>query len=60
MKSWLLVGGLVVAVGAASSFFWQQNQTQTPLKLTDYVPADTVIYIGGQTDADLISQFESL
>lgn len=59
MKSWII--GLIVVTGAVGGFVWQQGITgNTPTDLTDFVPADTAVYIGGRSDTELVTKLESL
>jgi len=58
MKS-LIVAALVAAGGGGSYWFWQQQQSGE-VELGGYVPADTALYIGGQTSPAIVSQLEHL
>lgn len=59
MQKWIGAGVLVVAAGAGLA--WQQGWFDASGEpLSAYVPADTVMYIGGQADADQVEYMGQL
>lgn len=59
MQKWIGAGVLVAAAGAGLA--WQQGWFDGgAAPLTAYVPADTVLYVGGQADADQAEQLRKL
>jgi len=62
MKKWIGAGVLAAAAGAGLA--WQQGWFgATPTgsaQLTEFVPADTVFYLGGQADAKQIEQMRQM
>ncbi len=59
MQKWIGAGVLVAAAGAGLA--WQQGWFGAGSEpLTHYVPADTVLYMGGQADADQIDHIRKL
>ncbi len=59
MQKWIGAGVLVAAAGAGLA--WQQGWFGDGSEpLTAYVPADTVLYVGGQADADQIEHIRKL
>ncbi|GAA0791306.1 hypothetical protein [Marinobacterium sediminicola] len=61
MQKWIGAGVLVAAAGAGLA--WQQGWFGTAAgsePLTAYVPADTVLYVGGQADADQMEHIRKL
>lgn len=57
MKSWLLAA-LIAAGGSGGYLFWQNYYTPQPSSLGQYVPADTVLYLGGSTNPAILAQIE--
>ena len=59
MQKWIGAGVLVAAAGAGLA--WQQGWFGTGSEpLTAYVPADTVLYLGGQSSAEQVEQIRKL
>lgn len=62
MKKWIGAGVLAAAAGAGLA--WQQGWFgATPAgsaRLTEFVPADTVLYLGGQADAKQIEHIRKM
>ena len=59
MQKWIGAGVLVAAAGAGLA--WQQGWFGADSEpLTAYVPADTVLYVGGQADADQLEHIRKL
>lgn len=57
MKSWILAT-LLAAGGSGGAWFWQNHYVQELVGLGEYVPADTVLYVGGTTNAAIAAQLE--
>ncbi len=62
MNKWIGAGVLVAAAGAGLA--WQQGWFDSSSagagQLTDFVPADTVLYMGGQAEAKQIEQLSQM
>jgi len=55
----LILAALVAASGSGGYWFWQQQQGNTA-ELGAFVPADTALYIGGQTSPAIVAQIENI
>ena len=62
MNKWIGAGVLVAAAGAGLA--WQQGwfgaAPAGSTQLTDFVPADTVLYLGGQAEAKQVEQLRQM
>lgn len=59
MKRFAIPALIVALVVVVVAWLWRSGSEGADSGLTDYVPADTVLYLGGRTNADVLKRIES-